>query len=77
VVANTLNSFRDGASLLAKASELGFISWLDGLAMMLSNLPLPELFRQIPSDEECGRTRHGDFLIANDLSFATSVFKAA
>src|SRR5437763_5127942 len=30
VVANTLNSFRDGASLLANAFGVGFIDWLEG-----------------------------------------------
>ena len=28
-MANTLNSFRNGASLLAKAFGVGFIDWLD------------------------------------------------
>ena len=30
VVANTLNAFRGGASLLANAFGVGFIGWLDG-----------------------------------------------
>jgi len=30
VVANTLNAFRSGASLLAKTFGVGFIDWLDG-----------------------------------------------
>src|SRR5882724_7231983 len=39
IVANTLNLFRHGASLLAKAFGVGFIDWL-GLLIVVSEAPV-------------------------------------
>ncbi len=86
-MANTPNLHRNGASLLANFFGVGFIDWSDGLSTMQTNLSASEKthapslnwFLPLPDthDGERGRTGHGDFLIANDLFFATSFFKVA
>jgi hypothetical protein len=52
-------------------------SWLHRLVRCLSvQITISASGNDTP-DGERGRTRHGDFLIANDLFFATSFFKVA